>query len=193
MTTFALTLKNNRLQLYDKIAAFVILINLAVLILFSIYSVDSNIKSTSFFGSLLLTIALGIHFFLIRIKKNEGSPYLYAGFFLSFLTWLQIGNYWIAMFIFLLEIFYQLSKKIVVANFSEKKIVYSSIPKKIIEWRELNNVILKDGLLTVDFKNNKLLQSEIVNPIQAVNEKEFNEFCMTQLELRNKPGANQPG
>ena len=44
-------------------------------------------------------------------------------------------------------------------------------------WNEFSNIILKDGLLTLDFKNNKLLQVTIDETKMAVDENEFNEFC----------------
>jgi hypothetical protein len=50
-----------------------------------------------------------------------------------------------------------------------------------VSWDEVNNVILKDGLLTIDFKNNKLFQHIILNSEEDISEKEFNEFCRQQL------------
>lgn len=43
------------------------------------------------------------------------------------------------------------------------------------EWSEFNNIILKDSLLTLDFKNNKLLQLSITE--NNVDETSFNTFC----------------
>lgn len=45
------------------------------------------------------------------------------------------------------------------------------------QWNEFSNIILKDDLLTLDFKNNKLIQVSIDENEPAVDEKEFNEFC----------------
>lgn len=45
----------------------------------------------------------------------------------------------------------------------------------IHEWSEFNNIILKDSLLTLDFKNNKLLQLNIRE--NNVDENCFNIFC----------------
>ena len=56
-----------------------------------------------------------------------------------------------------------------------------SVPKKHIEWSQLNNIILKDGLLTIDFKNNKFIQQFIDDTNTALNEQEFNDFCGQQL------------
>ena len=43
------------------------------------------------------------------------------------------------------------------------------------EWSGFNNIILKDNLLTLDFKNNKLLQLNIIE--NNVDENTFNSFC----------------
>jgi len=45
----------------------------------------------------------------------------------------------------------------------------------IHEWSEFNNIILKDSLLTLDFKNNKLFQLNIRE--NNVDENCFNIFC----------------
>ena len=45
------------------------------------------------------------------------------------------------------------------------------------EWLEFNNIILKDNLLTLDFKSNKLLQLSINESESTVDEYNFNIFC----------------
>jgi phosphoglycerol transferase MdoB-like AlkP superfamily enzyme len=52
---------------------------------------------------------------------------------------------------------------------------------RIVVWNELSNVIKKHDLLTLDFKNNKLLQVQIINA-DHIDEEEFNEFCQQQLK-----------
>ena len=44
-------------------------------------------------------------------------------------------------------------------------------------WDEFSNLIFKDSLLTLDFKNNKLIQLKIEENESTVNENEFNHFC----------------
>lgn len=56
---------------------------------------------------------------------------------------------------------------------------------RIVEWNELTNLVKKHDLLTLDFKNNKLLQVEIING-DDINENEFNQFCRGQLGKQNK-------
>ena len=64
---------------------------------------------------------------------------------------------------------------------SENKIDYPSFPRKVIEWNEITNLVLKDGLVTIDFKNNKLIQQLIDEKKMTIDEKEFNDFCKQQL------------
>jgi len=66
------------------------------------------------------------------------------------------------------------------------KINYTSFPVRAIQWNELNNVILKDGILTIDFRNNKIVQAEIDDVSNTINEKEFNDFCSQQLKDKSK-------
>jgi len=56
--------------------------------------------------------------------------------------------------------------------------------ERIVEWSQLTNVIKRDDLLTLDFKNNKLLQVQIIN--DDVPENEFNRFCGEQLQRSQK-------
>ena len=63
----------------------------------------------------------------------------------------------------------------------KEKIAYPSFPKRNITWSELSNIILKDGLLTINFKNNKFIQQFVDETKTAVNEQEFNDFCSQQL------------
>lgn len=45
------------------------------------------------------------------------------------------------------------------------------------QWNEFSNIILKDNLLTLDFKNNKLIQVSIDEKQKAIDENAFNDFC----------------
>jgi len=59
------------------------------------------------------------------------------------------------------------------------------ISERIVEWSELANVIKRDDLLTLDFKNNRLMQVQVINT-DDIPENEFNQFCRQQLAATNK-------
>lgn len=71
-------------------------------------------------------------------------------------------------------------------GFGEDKIVIKKLFSRTIKWNELNNALIKDGLLTLDFKNNKLFQAETdddeENDEYDVSEEEFNNFCKAHLK-----------
>jgi hypothetical protein len=55
--------------------------------------------------------------------------------------------------------------------------------QRIVQWNELSNVLKKHDLLTLDFKNNKLLQVEVTDG--DIRETEFNQFCHEQIVAHN--------
>jgi len=78
-----------------------------------------------------------------------------------------------------------LSRKKEEIGFSEEHIVFKSLWRKRILWADLNNAMIKDGILTLDYKNNKLFQAETDddedNEEYEVSEDEFNRWSGEQL------------
>jgi len=62
--------------------------------------------------------------------------------------------------------------------FSSGSIIFKGIVNKKYSWSVFANIVLKDGLLTADFKDNRLFQKETDS---AVNEQEFNDWCNRHL------------
>ena len=70
--------------------------------------------------------------------------------------------------------------------FSDEGIHLTRVFKTIIfPWAEIQNAILKDNLLTIDFKTNKIIQVEIIEGAKLIDETEFNLFCTEQLNCRS--------
>lgn len=51
----------------------------------------------------------------------------------------------------------------------------------VFPWAAMENVLLKDNLLTIDFKTNKIIQVEIVENNRMTDETEFNLFCKDHI------------
>ena len=97
------------------------------------------------------------------------------------LVWYREGFWWLTIMLFLFILLDLIAHKKLVVDITDKKIFVPYILQRTIEWNEVSNVILKDGLLTIDFRNNKLFQQLILNSDDDINEKEFNDFCRHQL------------
>ncbi len=120
----------------------------------------------------------------IRARKKKDIRFHYwllaaaAGWaFMPYAQWILV--------IFLLFAFGESqARKPLEIGFAAEAVFVTSFLKRRIAWRELQSVILKDGLLTLDFKNNRLLQREVPEDgARGVSEDEFNVFCRQQLAL----------
>ncbi len=181
MQQFQITLKNEKKKQYEQIAFFLIIANIAAFIFMAVSS--STKKNLIFFLAVTILICgcLLIDYFLTRIKNNEDTPYRIFALYIISIVWINSSYWWIGVVLFVAGLFYMISKRPLLVTAAKDKIVYPSFPLKNLLWPSLNNVILKDGLLTIDLKNNKLIQQAIDEHKTSVNEKEFNDFCREQL------------
>ncbi len=187
MYRFRFLLKNEKLKQYHRIAFLILLINLSVFIYLAVSTGSENIRISSFITAALLISALSIDYFLEKKKKNEDSPYKLLAEYLVAMAWWKLGYGWLALLFFVLGMLYLGAKRKLQVSVFKEYIIYPSLPNKKIEWQELNSVILKDGLLTIDFKNNKLIQ-QVIDENNNTDEAAFNAFCRQQI---NAAGATR--
>ena len=182
MQQFQVTLKNEKIKFYDRIAIFIFLLN-GIGICIMLYYSKKNLLNINSKPILVGTaVALFTYQFIALFKKTV-SPFIKSILISTFaisLFWTLFGFWWIGVITSGLVILYVIAKKEIKVKVDCEKILLPSFPVKNIKWDELNNLILKDGLLTIDFKNNKIFQ-HFVEEDYKVNEKEFNEFCRQQL------------
>jgi hypothetical protein len=60
-------------------------------------------------------------------------------------------------------------------------------------WALLNNVILKDDVLTLDFKSNKIIQEEVDAEKSKMDQLAFNSYCHKQLATTQQAALNNAG
>ncbi len=119
----------------------------------------------------------------IILEKKDHQPYYRLGLLMAAAGWYFIPNGgWITLIYLIAAILEKQVKFPQEIAFGKDEIVFNSFPKKHYLWAELNNAIIKDGIITVDFKNNKLIQKEIQSGATLQDEKDFNEFCVQQLK-----------
>lgn len=181
MEQFEILLKNEKLSSYNRISWIIIITNCLLIFYLSFFSTE---RDTGIIAVITL-ILLGIIFLLkFYFKKGESQTSPAPFFILLIFSWLIMQQYWLALFTFFFDLLNIISTRKLVAVFIKDKIIYPSFPKKTIDWGELNGVILKDNILTIDFKNNKLIQQMVDENSFSINEAEFNDFCREQLKRR---------
>ena len=100
------------------------------------------------------------------------------------LVWMKMPYFqWLSFVFIILAILEYQAKYSIEIGFSDNEIKFNTLLKKRYHWSDFTNIILKDGLLTLDFVNNKILQREIEDDDDEddADEREFNEYCQTQL------------
>lgn len=179
MQEIGLTLKNTKLRSYHRFSWFIVFLNMAA----QLYIVSTPAYKDSVYfitGVAVFIAALTLAVWRDYLGAREKTPFVIgiqcAALAVAWIVW---KIYWAAAILVLFYLLYRVAIRRFEVSFSDKHISYPSFPRKEIPWNELNNVIMKDGILTIDFKNNKIIQAETES--NTVNEKEFNEFCKRHL------------
>lgn len=179
MKQFQITLKNEKIRLYTLLSWLIIVSNLILFLYLYFFSTSRVVRYTSIAALAIFVILFILQFYFRRSKYAFGfTPF----FLIVMLAWINTGNYFLAAVTVVFELlsFYSLRKQVIII--SKDIIFYPSFPPKKILWNKLNNIILKDSILTIDLKNNKIIQQLIDETQIVINEKEFNEFCRQQLK-----------
>jgi hypothetical protein len=150
-----------------------------------VYVSEQNYYVGAGLGLLLLLLSFFVKTLLNRYKLNR---LLLLGI-AALLTYITTRSIALGVVLLIYGIFFKLlQKKIKVEVDSDAITIHYVFYQKRHAWAELNNIILKDRILTVDLASNKLIQSETDKESFEIDEKMFNTFCAEQLQ--KIPGNN---
>ena len=179
---YSFILKNEKTKNYRLISQLLVLFNLLGFIILLINNETRIAKNLVILFAILITAVYSFFTVMEWISKKPLPDFWHRSIFgICAVVWYKEGFWWITIILFLFILLDFIAHKKMVVHVTDKTIVVPYILQKQVDWNELNNVILKDGLLTIDFKNDKLFQQLILNSDEDVNEKEFNDFCRRQL------------
>jgi hypothetical protein len=132
-----------------------------------------------------LSVVIGILIWNYYHNRHGRKVFYDRAYLVTGLLWLKMPYMqWMILPYVVLALLEHQVKFPVEIGFSENAIVVNSIFRKKYKWSQLSNVVLKDGLLTMDFWNNRLLQREVEDDEDEddASEEEFNLFCREQLK-----------
>lgn len=171
------------------------LISILLCVFSGLNFINEQLKSGHFqlFFTLFAAAVLAGTTINIVINRKTGQQVRYRYWLLlaglgwlgmSFLPWLGI------LFFFQSFLEHQVKRPLEI-GFSSDRVVINTLFKQNYAWTDFNNVILKDGLLTLDFKNNRLLQKEILDDEDEddADEDEFNAYCQARLKEADRRKA----
>lgn len=175
---YIIVLKKRNYTTVDNVSQIMLLI---AVIAFIGNAINGSINWISSVAFAVLTATWGM--FCIWQKKSGTPPFYRFGLLLGAMGWYSMEDgLWIALIYLLAAMLEKQVKFPEEIAFDENEIVFNSFPKKRYEWAALNNVVLKDGLLTIDFKNDQLIQKELESDTTKNTEEEFNAFAKARIE-----------
>lgn len=179
---YSFTLKDNNEKSYRLFNWFLFFMHLLAAGIFTLNAEDRSVKIS-------LYILLGFYLLLTSVyfifRKNKKAFETY-----TLIMALLYGNFWlkhvgvVALLVFAAVFLFvtTLQGKKTTFVFSKKGVELKRIFKSaLFPWTEMENVILKDGILTLDFKSNKIIQVDITEPGKPDEQENFNKFCQEQL------------
>ena len=181
MNQFVFTLKDNNQKAFNSFFWFLFFLHLIAAAFIAVNAFNSYQKNTAAFSiAILLLITAVFYLFKNKFKQKNYQLVLFA---LMVLFWV-LQAAWLPAVIVAASIALStvILKKKSEAIFSvENIIITKSLFKNTYSWAAVQHAILKDNLLSIDFKNNHLLQVEIAAATIPIDEKIFNQFCYQQL------------
>lgn len=182
---YIVVLKQRDFKMIDNISIMMLLLAIIVLLEEAL----TPFSDASVFPFAIVAMILGWILFTFVKKKNGKTGYYRFG--LLFAAWglfvtLRMPYTWLTAVYVIAAVMEKQVKFPREIAFDATEVVFNTFPRKHYQWSELSNVVLKDGLITLDFKNNKLVQREIDAQTTPQLENDFNEFCRSMIHANEK-------
>ena len=183
---YRFTLKDNTKKAFRLFVWFLFFLHIVAAGMIGLNSVGGDVKLNAYI-LMGMYIFCSVVYFIYRKKGQALDIYSFIMAFIYAYFWVKhVGVFALLIFIsvYLFGLIVNKSKTSVL--FSTTGVHLKRIFKTIIyPWQKLDNVILKDNLLTIDFKSNKLIQAELDEPHEQTDAIMFNRFCKEQLQNNN--------
>ncbi len=185
---YIIVLKKKSYDLIDNVSKLMLVLSIAAFLFVASSTIQGKNTNLSVDqGWLLVAIAVGVigWFAFCEVQSKKGKLVFYR-FGLMFAAWgwfvLPTGK-WISI-IYVVSCFLEKPMKVAPeVAFDGEEIVFNTFPQKKYSWNEISNVVLKDGLLSIDLKNNTLIQHAVEDAVPQEVETEFNSFCKAKMQI----------
>jgi hypothetical protein len=147
---------------------------------FSVAIVRYGFTAYRLTATFLVIFGLGLNLWAQSKKKDM---HFRAWLFAAGILWIGMPYLsWLVIPFFLLAFLEIQAKYPLEIGFYSQGVVIISLFRKQFPWSSFQTVLLKDGMLTLDFRNNKLFQKEVLDDDDPdAAEDEFNDYCRGKL------------
>jgi hypothetical protein len=174
---YVVTLKRDQARNTDLVSISLLIFSFLA---FSYVQIRQGFNGFLSIASLILLAGLLIS--LLASRRGEELQFR-KWLFVAGLLWLGMPYFqWMFIPFFLFALLEAQAKYPLEIGFHAGGVVINTLFKKKIPWAALDSVILKDGLLTLDCKDNTLIQKEVLDDDDPdADEDEFNDYCHSKL------------
>jgi hypothetical protein len=114
----------------------------------------------------------------IRRTQQNHYPSFFWPIVVASLSWLILpSGFYIGLLVLIAALFERQSHIPVEVGIDAAGITFNHFPVKSYTWNLIQRCLIKDGILTIDYKDNRLYQKEISSDISVEEENEFNSYC----------------
>ncbi len=175
---FILVFKSKGHAMVNWISRIMLLLAVAVFIFASLPFTKVSVSP------LAITAIVITWWLLTEVRLRKGKPVFFRiALLVAGVGWyIQPGGFYLAMIYVAAALIEKQVKFPQEVAFDEEEIVLNTFPRKRYGWTAVNNIVLKDGILTIDFTTNKFIQKELESFPSVKDEQEFNTFCRQRLQ-----------
>lgn len=184
---YSVVLKNSKKKSYTRLGLAIVIMNVITFLLFLFF--DNTLKA----GIIGLT-GVSLYFLIKKweSQKNPTADFIDESvFFLLASVWLM-QSILIASLLFITGLLFKVSLQPFKFIFTIDYVQKDFFPGKKYEWESIESVVLKAGILTINFKNDHLIQGYI-EKYEDIDEKSFNDFVMAVLNSKIENGREGNG
>jgi hypothetical protein len=181
MLKFNIILPDEKNRTYRLVTVLIAILNAAGFIYMKSHVNSPSSDFLTLFGGSILVGQIGNYFFNKKMRKTNSNILLIA-IAIASICWMFLGMFGFGFLDLTFAFLGFIAFRKLEMKFFDDKIEFPSFPKKEFSWNELDNLILKDGILTIDFCNNKLMQFTLnQSDNKELNETAFNEFVKKNI------------
>ncbi|HEY1202944.1 MAG TPA: hypothetical protein VGE79_18295 [Niastella sp.] len=175
---YVVTLKNQSYRYIDMLGLILSIFSVAC---FTMQLVGSKSVSLAYLIGVIAIPVIVIWNLAQQAKKRK--VYYSRALLIAALVWMKMPYFqWLVFLFIILALLEYQAKYSIEIGFTDNEIVINSLFKKRYAWKDFSNIVLRDGLLTLDFTNNRILQREVEDDEDDdADEDEFNDYCRKQL------------
>lgn len=175
---YVVTLKNQSNRYIDILG---LILSVFSIVSFTLELIRSrNVSVAYLIGAV---VVLGIIIYNLTQQAKKRKVYYSRALLIAALVWMKMPYFqWLFFLFIILALLEYQAKYSVEIGFADNEIVINSLFKRRYTWKNFSNIVLRDGLLTLDFTNNRILQREVEDDEDDdADEDEFNDYCKRQL------------